>query len=65
LVDLELSLCPHVENIVTRVSEVTTLRYLYIFRSGEIQSLQNLAKLTELEELTIEDKGKLLNKDIS
>ncbi|MGE8377715.1 MAG: hypothetical protein ACN6PN_05165 [Sphingobacterium sp.] len=44
---------------------MTTLRYLYIFRSGEIQSLQNLAKLTELEELTIEDKGKLLNKDIS
>ncbi|ULT24963.1 hypothetical protein KUH03_39840 [Sphingobacterium sp. E70] len=65
LIDLELSLCQHVENIVASVSEVITLRYLYIFRSGVIESLQNLAKLTNLIELTIENKGKLLDKNIS
>lgn len=65
LIDLELSLCRHIENIVATVSEVITLRSLYIFRSGMIESLQNLTKLTNLIELTIENKGKLLDKNIS
>ncbi|MDR2236752.1 MAG: hypothetical protein LBE92_11570 [Chryseobacterium sp.] len=65
LKDLELSRCKNVEAIVEDISKVKTLRSVYLFQSGVTESLQSLARLTDLQELTIENKGKLLNKDIS
>ncbi|QES93930.1 hypothetical protein F0358_14985 [Empedobacter brevis] len=63
--ELDLSLCKNVEAITETVSTVETLKYLHIFQSGVIESLQSLANLTNLEELIIENKGKLVDKNIS
>ncbi|HCN49503.1 MAG TPA: hypothetical protein DIT10_10490 [Chryseobacterium sp.] len=65
LKELDLSLCKNVENMIESISEVKTLTYLHLFQSGVIESLQNLINLTNLAELTIENKGKLLDKNIS
>lgn len=65
LKELDLSLCKNVEDIIKSISEAKTLTYLHLFQSGVIESLQNLITLTNLEELTIENKGKLLDKNIS
>ncbi len=65
LKELDISLCKDVEAITEAISTVKTLKYLHIFQSGMIESLQSLANLTSLEELTIENKGKLIDKNIS
>lgn len=65
LKELDLSLCKNVEDIIESVSEVKTLTSLHLFQSGVIESLQSLTSLTNLEELTIENKGKLPDKNIS
>jgi len=65
LKELDLSLCKNIEAIIEVISKIKSLKYLYIFQSGVIESLQSLANLTSLEELTIENKGKLMDKNIS
>ena len=65
LQELDLSLCKNVEFIMEDISKVKRLKSLHIFQSGVIESLQSLAELTHLEELTIENKGKLLDKSSS
>ncbi|MCT3808112.1 hypothetical protein CMU40_09075 [Elizabethkingia anophelis] len=65
LKDLDISLCKNIEAIIEVISKIKSLKYLHIFQSGVIESLQNLANLTNLEELTIENKGKLMDKNIS
>lgn len=65
LKELDLSLCKNVEDIIESVSEVKTLTSLHLFQSGVIESLQSLTSLTNLEELIIENKGKLTDKNIS
>lgn len=65
LKDLDISLCKNIEAIIEVISKIKSLKYLHIFQSGVIESLQSLASLTSLEELTIENKGKLMDKNIS
>lgn len=65
LKELDLSLCKNIEAITEAISKIKSLKYLHIFQSGVIESLQSLASLTSLEELTIENKGKLMDKNIS
>ncbi|CAM3601637.1 hypothetical protein ELOC111193_13040 [Elizabethkingia occulta] len=65
LKDLDISLCKNIEAIIEVISKIKSLKYLHIFQSGVIESLQSLANLTSLEELTIENKGKLIDKNIS
>ncbi|HBN6700820.1 TPA: hypothetical protein L3261_000377 [Elizabethkingia anophelis] len=65
LKDLDLSLCKNIEAIIEVISKIKSLKYLHIFQSGVIESLKSLASLTSLEELTIENKGKLMDKNIS
>ncbi|WP_236709602.1 leucine-rich repeat domain-containing protein [Elizabethkingia ursingii] len=65
LKDLDISLCKNIEAIIEVISKIKSLKYLHIFQSGVIESLQSLANLTNLEELTIENKGKLMDKNIS
>lgn len=65
LKELDLSLCKNVEDMIESISDVKTLTYLHIFQNGAIESLQSLNSLTNLEELTIENKGKLPDKNIS
>lgn len=65
LKELDLSLCKNLEDMIESISEVRTLTYLHIFQSGVAESLQSLTSLTNLEELTVENKGKLLDKNIS
>ncbi|WJK00458.1 hypothetical protein [Elizabethkingia anophelis] len=65
LKDLDISLCKNIEAIIEVISKIKSLKYLHISQSGVIESLQSLASLTSLEELTIENKGKLMDKNIS
>lgn len=65
LKDLDISLCKNIEAIIEVISKIKSHKYLHIFQSGVIESLQSLANLTSLEELTIENKGKLIDKNIS
>ena len=65
LKELDLSLCKNIEAITEAISKIKSLKYLHIFQSGVIESLQSLASLTSLEEFTIENKGKLMDKNIS
>ncbi|WP_278554918.1 hypothetical protein [Elizabethkingia bruuniana] len=65
LKELDLSLCKDVEAFTEAISTVKTLKYLHLFQSGVIESLQSLANLTSLEELSIENKSKLMDKNIS
>ncbi|WP_337085602.1 hypothetical protein [Elizabethkingia anophelis] len=65
LKELDISLCKNAKAITEVISKVKSLKYLHIFQSGVIESLQSLASLTNLEELTIENKGKLVDKNIS
>lgn len=58
LKELDLSLCKNIEAITEAISKIKSLKYLHIFQSGVIESLQSLASLTSLEEFTIENKGK-------
>ncbi|GJN60517.1 leucine-rich repeat domain-containing protein [Elizabethkingia anophelis] len=65
LKELDLSFCKNIEAITEAISKIKSLKYLHIFQSGVIESLKSLASLTSLEELTIENKGKLMDKNIS
>ncbi|MCL1674927.1 protein phosphatase 1 regulatory subunit 42 [Elizabethkingia meningoseptica] len=65
LKELDISLCKNAKAITEAISTIKTLKYLHIFQSGVIESIQSLASLTNLEELTIENKGKLSDKNIS
>ncbi|WP_313385867.1 hypothetical protein [Chishuiella sp.] len=64
LQEIDLSLCKNVENIIEEISKIKTLTYIHIYQSGIITTLQSLSKLENLQELIIDNKGILQDKNI-
>lgn len=64
LQEIDLSLCKNVENIMEEISKIKTLTYIHIYQSGIITTLQSLSKLENLQELIIDNKGILQDKNI-
>lgn len=65
LLEVDLSLCKNVEDIIEEISKVKTLTYIHIYQSGMITTLQSLSRLKNLQELIIDNKGTLQDKDIA
>lgn len=64
LEDIEFTSCKKIENYVDIISEISSLKSIWLAYMGGIESLKPLSKLTNLKELTIESGGKLLDKDV-
>ncbi len=48
LLEVDLSLCKNVEDIIEEISKAKTLTYIHIYQSGLITTLQSLSKLKNL-----------------
>ncbi|EKB07251.1 hypothetical protein HMPREF9711_00561 [Myroides odoratimimus CCUG 3837] len=65
LEDIELSACKKINNVITSIAEVSTLKAVYLSAMGDIESLKPFEKLQNLKELTIEEGGRLIDKKSS
>lgn len=65
LEDIELSACKKINNVITSIAEISTLKTVYLSAMGDIESLKPFEKLLNLKELTIEDGGRLIDKKSS
>ncbi|UHO38358.1 hypothetical protein H5J24_22955 [Chryseobacterium capnotolerans] len=62
LTDIDFTSCKNMENVVENISEVLTLKTIFLAYLGDFNSLSPLKKLIHLQELTIENGGRLMNK---
>lgn len=62
LTDIDFTSCKNMENVVENISEVLSLETVFLAYLGDFNSLSPLKKLIHLQELTIENGGKLVDK---
>lgn len=62
LEDVDFTSCKNMENVIESLSEVKSLRTIFLGYLGDLNSLFPLKNLNHLQELTIESGGKLTDK---
>ncbi|WP_334125439.1 hypothetical protein [Empedobacter brevis] len=62
LTDIDLTSCKNVENVIESLSQVHSLKTIFLAYMSDFHSLTPLKNLLHLQELTIENGGKLMDK---
>ncbi|MGJ1284096.1 hypothetical protein ACR79P_09015 [Sphingobacterium spiritivorum] len=62
LEDIDFTSCKNMENVIETLSQVKSLKTIFLANTSDFKTLLPLKNLTHLQELTIESSGKLMDK---
>ncbi|MGJ1421814.1 hypothetical protein ACR79T_19505 [Sphingobacterium spiritivorum] len=62
LEDIDFTSCKNMENVIETISQVKSLKTIFLANTSDFKTLLPLQNLAHLQELTIESSGKLLDK---